>query len=147
MNHDNHIDDICIGSFMIDDSLNEETIGHINFGGKLGECTVHVYSGEGQVPHVHVKSKDKKFETCVCLTTNKHFIHGKYKDKFTSAKQRKAFDDFMNSPSKEDPERKNWEISSMSWNMANTDSQQIKWRSTKIPNYKIMNGDAMVETK
>ncbi len=147
MDYEDYIDDICIGSFNINENLNEETVGNINFGGQLGECTVHVYSDEGQIPHVHVESKSGKFETCVCLNTNKHFIHGKYKDKFTNGKQKKAFDEFMNAPSKENPDMKNWEVSSMSWNLANTESQQMKWREGTVPNYKVMNDEAMVETK
>ena len=146
MDYEEYTDDICVGSFGIDENLNEETIGRVNLGKRIGQCTVHVYSDDGQVPHVHVINNDGSFETCVCLATNKHFVHGKYKDRFYNNKQRKAFDDFMNAPSKENPDMKNWEVSSMSWNLANTESLQMKWKNATLPDYKIMNDDAMVET-
>lgn len=141
----NDKDDIEIGSFSLDEFLNEETIGKVNIK-KLGDCTVHVYSGEGKIPHVHVISKNGDFETCVCLNTNKHFIHGKYTDKFTNGKQRKAFDKFMNSKSKENPDMTNWEVSSMAWNLSNVDALKIQWQNNPTPDYKNMTDEAIVET-
>lgn len=147
MDHDNYIDKFKIGSVDLYDleEINEVSLKNkIVFDKNIGSCDVYVYGNEGKIPHVHVISKNGKFETCICLNTNKHFIHGKYNDKLTNAKQRKIFDDFMGNLSKEDPTRTNWQAAGYLWNMANVNSIRVKWQNKdNKPDYRKMNDEAI----
>ena len=141
-----NIDILQVGTLVLSDILNEASLKKkLNFGGQLGECTVYVRSNEEQIPHVHVKSKNGNFETCVCLNINKQFVHKSHKDKFSNNDQRKEFDKFMGQKSKEDPSKTNWQLSGLLWNATNVDRPQVNWQTGKKPNYSIMNDEAIID--
>ena len=88
-----------------------------------GEYEVYVWTDDpGNIPHVHIRdtnSKGQNFETCVQLKTNKYFLHGPYTDRLNS-KQRKAFAEFMTSPSRNKRYSTNYEYAVDMWNDNNS---------------------------
>ena len=73
----------------------------LNLGSGLGSCKVWVYTNEGPVPHFHIINKSKKFESCICLITNKYFSHGSKID-ILNNRQLKLLNKYMKSINKED---------------------------------------------
>lgn len=72
-------------------------VGFISSGNKQTTFDVFVRTDDpGNVPHVHIQSKNKKFKTCIRLDTNKYFLHGEWRDMFNT-KQCKLFNNFMRS--------------------------------------------------
>lgn len=72
-------------------------VGFISSGNKQTTFDVFVRTDDpGNVPHVHIQSKNKKFKTCIRLDTNKYFLHGEWRDIFNT-KQCKLFNNFMRS--------------------------------------------------
>ena len=88
-----------------------------------GEYEVYVWTDDpGNIPHVHIRdtnSKGQNFETCVQLKTNKYFLHGPYTDRLNS-KQRKAFAEFMTSPSRNKRYSTHYEYAVDMWNDNNS---------------------------
>lgn len=72
-------------------------VGFISSGNKQITFDVFVRTDDpGNVPHVHIQSKNKKFKTCIRLDTNQYFLHGEWRDTFNT-KQCKLFNNFMRS--------------------------------------------------
>lgn len=72
-------------------------VGFISSGNKQTVFDVFVRTDDpGNVPHVHIQSKNKKFKTCIRLDINKYFLHGEWRDVFNT-KQCKLFNNFMRS--------------------------------------------------
>ena len=122
---------VTVGTIVFDDVLTEDEIisskGRYNPSG-IGECKIEVYSGEGDVPHFHIFSTNKSFNTCVCIYSPNYFAHGdKYSGKFNS-KQLKQLDEWLNSPNSEEEKINNWKVIKDSWESMNP--------SCKFPDYK-----------
>lgn len=116
-------------------------VGFIN-----GEYEVYVWTDDpGNIPHVHIRdtnSKGQNFETCVQLKTNSYFLHGSYTDTLNS-KQRKAFAEFMISPSRNKKYATNYEYAVDMWNDNNSNVILELEKDVKgnviIPNYQVIN--------
>lgn len=133
-NHDEEID-YFIGTIVFKEDILEQIISKSKLK-KLGECEIHVYPNEGPIPHFHLKNNDG-FETCICIFSNRYFIHGKYRDTLTSA-QLKQLDEWLSSNF--DPISTNWYMIRSSWEILNemykNRSSYIKYKNIyKKPDY------------
>lgn len=124
-----------------DESLEEALINsknalHIK---KLGDLKVEVYSGEGQIPHMHIYGDN--FNTCVCLYDNMYFAHaGKYRDKFNNS-QLKQFSKWLDQQISTTTSAvvTNWEIACIMWDNFNPECKFPNNKKTnKKPNYEYM---------
>ena len=59
-----------------DESLEEGQITKVDLGGRVKTCTIWVYSGEGPIPHFHVKNE--RFESCIHIFESKYANHEDY---------------------------------------------------------------------
>ena len=88
---------ITIGTINFNDVIAEQQVqGNKRFNpNDIGECVIEVYPREGPIPHFHIFSRDKKFNTCIRIYENFYFSHGgKYKDIFNS-KQCKQLNEYL----------------------------------------------------
>lgn len=88
---------ITIGTIEFNDVIAEQQVqGNKRFNPNgIGECVIEVYPREGPIPHFHIFSRDKKFNTCIRIYENFYFSHGgKYKDIFNS-KQCKQLNGYL----------------------------------------------------
>ena len=139
----NYIDNLTIGTIIFEDIFTEDEISantyRPNFGKKVGECKIHVYGGEYNVPHFHIVGTNGKFESCVCIYSNNYFSHGgKYKDKL-SGKQCKQLDEWLRLPVRLLDSASNWQFIMVTWEHANQDCKFPEYRKTRIqPDYSTM---------
>ena len=71
------LEELLIGELDLgNEILDEQKLGDTNLKSKLGTCGIYVYNKEGQIPHFHIKSKDKKWECCVEIYRPLYFNHG-----------------------------------------------------------------------
>ena len=118
--------------------FNEVTLYKTNIKA-IGKCKIDIYNGEGPLPHFHLYSNDKKFNTCICLYSANYFSHGgKYRDILNSS-QRKLLNTFL---SEEDPiyGLTRWKILCNKWEEFNPQqSMYNKIKKTDIqPDYSNM---------
>lgn len=136
--------EVCLlGTINFEDSINEQEIENKNrrFRPKsVGECKIEIYTGEGQVPHMHIFNSDKSFEARICIYSNNYFAHGgKYLGKFTS-KQCKEFNIWMNQMNtKFAGNITNWQAAAGLWEFLNPDCRFPQNRKVRIqPHYENM---------
>ena len=124
-----------IGRINFSENINERSVGSDDIS-KLGECTVHVYDGEGNLPHCHIFNNDKSFETCVRLDIAEYFSHGnKYKDTFNS-RQCRELNRWFKKKNKANESFTNWEICKLFWNVSATNyNNKNKISINKQPDY------------
>lgn len=117
-------------------SLNEANLGEMARVGFIEgnrKFEVYVWTDDGgNIPHVHVRSIDRSFETCVKLTKAEYFHHGNYKGEFNS-KEKKAFYKFMKAKSKNERYSTNYEYACSMWNDNNSNISISE--NHKMPNY------------
>ena len=115
---------ITIGTIEFNDVIDEHQIqGNKRFNPNgIGECIIEVYPREGSIPHFHIFSKDKKFDTCIRIYENFYFSHGgKYKDIFNS-KQCKQLNDYLKQDYTKGPKIISiWEAIIFCWYLLNPD--------------------------
>lgn len=105
-------------------------VGTINFIDTVGECKIEIYSGEGQIPHFHIKNKDRskgKFDCCIMVYSAEYFDHGTHTDKLTKS-QCKQMNEFFKQKDTYNPNKTLWDAMVNYWNASNPDC--------KFPNYK-----------
>lgn len=69
-------------------------------GSNIGQVKINAYGGEGDLPHFHVISKDKKktdrsgrpFHACVRLDTNRYFNHGFKNGEFNNDELKRLYE-------------------------------------------------------
>lgn len=74
---------------------------------------------DGNIPHFHVYDINKKLDTCIEISRNKYFLHGKHQGIITSSKIRKMLYDFLRSRPKSFQRRSydnNWQWIKEIWN-------------------------------
>ena len=106
-------------SFSMEHRLNE--MARIGF---MNEFEIVIYTDDpGNIPHMHIldaSTQGEKFSSSVKLESAEYFSHGgKYVDKFNS-KQRKTFNEFMNSKPKNKRFSTNYEYACSMWNDNNS---------------------------
>ena len=94
---------------------------------QYNNTVVNIYFNEGPVPHVHVVSKNG--ESHPRLDSADYLVHKN--EHFFINDEKKAFDDFMASPSKEKPDITNWKWCVEKWDDAN----KFKIKATEKPDY------------
>ena len=86
----------------------------------IGECVIEVYPREGPIPHFHICSKDKNFNSCIRIYENFYFSHGgKYKDIFNSKQCKQLNNYLMQDCTKEPKVMSVWESIIFCWNFLN----------------------------
>ena len=90
---------------------------------KIGDCDIIVRGNEGQIPHFHIISKDKSFESCVCIEQPRYFKHSN-KNGELNRKQRIALNNFLKTKISVSRNFHRyitiWEFIVISWNIANS---------------------------
>lgn len=92
----------------------------------------------GNKPHFHIwdaNSHGKKFHTCVEILRPKYFHHTG-KEGVLNSSERKELIRFLQAPSEDKPERTNWQMLLLMWNMNN--SQMKVSRDLEMPDYRDM---------
>lgn len=90
------------------------------------------------IPHFHLISKDKKFETCICIFEPLYFIH-ETKTGTLNSKQRKHLNNWMNQMTKyTDPRISNWQTIKLAWILNNGTKFKEVIRNYPQPNYSDM---------
>ena len=131
MENGTYIDDLEVISLSLDTgAMSEASVNDIHMSG-IGTVTIHVYGGEGEIPHFHIRNKNGSFETCVRLYEAKYFKHQGKSDSLNS-KQMKFLDKAMRTRHKDLVET-NWEFACVLWDSANKTSLFSK--SKKQPDY------------
>ena len=76
----------------------------------IGKCEVFIGSDEGPVPHIHIKSNDTTWGSCICLHEAYYFPHGgnPMTEGVFNSKQAKEFDDWMGKPNMKRNTRSNY---------------------------------------
>ena len=116
--------------------LDEQKLGDTNLKYKLGTCGIYVYNKEGQIPHFHIKSKDKKWECCVEIYRPLYFNHGSKQGKLNN-KQCELLDEWLKKKTFQF-NITNWENISLSWD--NSQNPSINVPNNRIkPNYLLLN--------
>ena len=111
---DSRKDPMLVGEIAFDDSIEEASYGEVGLK-HLGECSVYIYSNEGPIPHFHLISKNKKFETCICIFEPLYFLHGT-KTGTLNSKQRKQLNNWMNQKiDYSDANITNWQSIKLAW--------------------------------
>lgn len=105
----------------LEDTINESSIASNdsdkpNLRG-IGLCNVLIGTDEGPVPHIHIKSKNIKWGSCICLHEAYYFPHGgnPLTEGVFNSKQAKDFDNWMKSKSPKDPSISNYLYCTGSW--------------------------------
>ena len=126
-------DEYSVGFFRVYyNVLCEDALG--SFKPDNNRLYVKVYSNEGPIPHFHIMTKDKSFETCVRLDSAKYFNHGHIKGKLNT-KQIKALVSFLNKKSPKHNGKTIFEIIVMAWNISTDNKTKLSLKSTKMPDY------------
>lgn len=124
----------------------DENIARIGYFGKNDEYELYVETDDEETtPHFHIRdteTKGGKFETCVCLETNRYCLHGTYKDVLTPEHQAMLMD-FMEGLSRHKQHTLllvcNYEWAANMWNLNNESTQVTLRYSSKnkviIPDY------------
>ena len=129
-----------LGRITFSEELLEHEVNNgkrVNFN-SIGECKIEVYPNEGSIPHFHLSSIDKKFESCICIYSNNFFSHGgKYRDTL-SAKQCNQLNDYLKSEAR--LQRFTiWDSISLIWDTCNPNCKFPKDRIvSKQPDYSKM---------
>lgn len=104
----------------------------------LGTCEVHIYGGEGNIPHAHIVKKSDNFDTCICLYQPKYFTHGKHISTFSS-RQLKALNKWMETKDKDGVTM--WKKCINEWNNSNPNSTYPqKGKKPKRPDFSKIDG-------
>ncbi len=133
--------EVCeLGRITFLEELLEKEINNgkrVNFN-SIGECKIEVYANEGPIPHFHLSSLNKKFETCICIYSNNFFSHGgKYRDTL-STNQCKLLNDYLKTESKSIG-LSVWDTIRTIWDTYNDNNLFPKERKTnKQPDYSKM---------
>ena len=116
--------------------LDEHKLGDTNLKYKLGTCGIYVYNKEGQIPHFHIKSKDKKWECCVEIYRPLYFNHGSKQGKLNN-NQCELLDTWMNKKSTLLPVA-NWDMIDALWATSQNPTTNVPNNRIK-PNYLLLN--------
>lgn len=127
-----------------------ENIARIGYFGDSDKYELFVETDDEETtPHFHIRdaeTKGERFETCVCLETNRYCLHGKHKDILTPEQQTMLME-FMESLSMykpcSTPLIRNYEWAVDMWNL-NNEATQVSLRYDSgddviIPDYSKMN--------
>lgn len=129
-----------IGTIDFSTAINEKEIGirnRYNPGGSIGVCKIEVYENEGQIPHFHITSIDKKFSCCVRIFDNHFFQHGKHQGALNS-NQCVELDAWLRLPFKT-MNQTNWGAIATSWFVQNPYCRYPKEKQVDIqPDYTTM---------
>lgn len=104
-----------------DSDKNEENLQEdqlypgVNLGSGLDKCNIWIYTNEGTIPHFHIVNNSKNFESCICLITNKYFIHGSKTDTLKSS-QSKILNKYMKTINSKEVPLTNWQVACDIWN-------------------------------
>lgn len=117
---DNYVDELLVGIVDFSDIITEEEIiGSKRFKpSSIGECKIMVYGKEGDIPHFHIESKNKKFECCVKIYSAEYFSHNKYID-ILSTRQSKQLNTWMEEINRNYFGLTNWQAVVVAWKLAN----------------------------
>lgn len=134
----------------IDNDVNElltEAVCKGNIQG-WGDCTIEVYGNEGTIPHIHIKSKDKSKEACICLFEPKGFIHGS-DNKYIQLdkKAQKDLDKLLSKPSSK-ANKSNWEFAVDIWSEKSGDKiweHKDDYKDIKQPDYSNIKGERVAK--
>ena len=116
--------------------LDEHKLGDTDLKYKLWTCGIYVYNNEGQIPHFHIKSKDKKWECCVEIYRPMYFNHGSKQGKLNN-KQCELLDEWMSKKSTLLPVT-NWDMIDALWVTSQNPTTNIP-PNKKKPNYLLLN--------
>ena len=140
-------DDVIIGIIDFDDnSINEQEI--VSSKEKkleikpYGPCKVHVYSKEGDKPHLHIIDASGKFDCCVRIYSIEYFSHGPHQSKFSTTKQCVQFNEWMKQLNFKfgNGAKTNWEVAKDLWEISNPNCRfQDKFKVTIQPDYSKLN--------
>ena len=119
-----------------DEFLNEMYGGNLSIGSKIGFCEVFVGDNEGQIPHFHIKTKDKKWECCIEIYRPLYFNHGSKQGKLNN-KQCELLDEWMSKKSTLLPVT-NWDMVDATWVTSQNPTTNIP-PNKKKPNYLLLN--------
>ena len=127
-----------------------ENIARIGYFGDSDKYELFVETDDEETtPHFHIRdaeTKGERFETCVCLETNRYCLHGKHKDILTPEQQTMLME-FMESLSMykpcSTPLIRNYEWAVDMWNL-NNEATQVSLRYDSgddviIPDYSKIN--------
>lgn len=136
-----HVDPdvITLGTINFKNILAEREIASNNrFKGRyIGECKVQVYGNEGQIPHFHIESLDKKFDCCVRIYEPYFFQHGTHQD-LLNGYQCKQLDKWLKNIEKFS--NTNWQNIVLTWIGMNPDCKYPEnQKVNNQPNYSNMN--------
>ena len=112
-----------IGTFNFDDIILEDRINTNDDKLKLkkaGKCNVLVYSGEGPIPHFHIKGDN--FETCIKIYSAEFFAHANYHYELSKANCEKLNEWLKQDNILINPNETNWEVVKRMWKRNNPDS-------------------------
>ena len=119
-----------------DDKLLTE-YARVGFLGKNGGLEVYVMTDDpGYIPHFHVRdvtTRGGEVDTCIEITTNKYFLHGRHKDMLNS-KLCKELAEFMEARCLNSKYENNYELTVDMWNMNNSNTS-VEYNGN-IPNYR-----------
>ena len=124
--------DLDIGNEILD----EQKLGDTNLKYKLGTCGIYVYNNEWQIPHFHIKTKDKKWECCIEIYRPLYFNHGTKQGKLNN-KQCELLDTWMNKKSTLLPVT-NWDMIDALWATSQNPTTNVPNNRIK-PNYLLLN--------
>ena len=131
------LEELLIGELDLgNEILDEQKLGDTNLKYKLGTCGIYVYNKEGQIPHFHIKSKDKKWECCVEIYRPLYFNHGSKQGKLNN-NQCELLDTWMNKKSTLLPVA-NWDMIDALWATSQNPTTNVPNNRIK-PNYLLLN--------
>lgn len=134
---DSRKDPMMAGTIVFSDFVEEASYGKLRLN-HIGECEIYVYADEAPIPHFHLISKDKKFETCICIFEPLYFLHGS-KTGTLNSKQRKHLNNWMNEVSRFTQDKlNNWEVIKLAWILNNGTKFKEVIRNYPQPNYSDM---------
>lgn len=112
-----------IGTLIFDEIILEDRINTNDNKLKLkkaGKCNVLVYSGEGPIPHFHIKGDN--FETCVKIYSAEFFAHTDHHYELSKANCEKLNEWLKQNNILINPNETNWEVIKRMWKRNNPDS-------------------------
>lgn len=123
---------------MSDIFVEDTVVAGANLGGKLTKVKISVYANEGNIPHFHIHSDNKKMmpdgDCCIMICEAKYFEHGNHKGKLNN-NQAKNLNMILSSPSKRDKSISIWKAIWNIWH--NYVDSNI--RKCDQPNYSLLN--------
>ena len=122
---------------------NQHTLLEIAHVGSFCGYKVSIYGGEGNIPHLHfyTENKKKNIYGCIRLDCSEYFDHGKHNARLNS-KEKKIFTEWIKS--KETPFKKFtdiltvWEYVCILWN-ENNPNYKFNYDQYTMPNYAELN--------